>query len=256
MLIHSIFKRTVKFISGLIDRVFVIIFILLLLIGAYSVYDSWYVLQQASDRTLLAYKPQVDSDGEVVDMGPISDEMVAWITFDDTTIDYPIMQGADNSKYVTTDPYGNYALSGSIFLDSRNSPYFTDEYSLIYGHHMASGHMFGALDDFLDEDYFKSHQSATLIINGQAFKVHLFAVCPADASEVVTFNPPLSEGLIEYIREYHYHYDGSEPQRFIGFSTCTNESTTSRLIVYGYVEDNAALDMLAEKIQNESPSFR
>lgn len=43
--------------------------------------------------------------------------MVAWLTIDDTKIDYPVMQGKDNTEYLNKDPYGDYALAGSIFLD-------------------------------------------------------------------------------------------------------------------------------------------
>ncbi|MBR1845920.1 MAG: class B sortase, partial [Oscillospiraceae bacterium] len=63
------------------------------------------------------------------------------------------MQGETNGKYLNTDPYGEYSLSGSIFLDSRNAGDFSDSYSLVYGHHMADGMMFGALDAFFDEGY-------------------------------------------------------------------------------------------------------
>ena len=79
--------------------------------------------------------------------------MVGWIVVDDTNIDYPVMQGYDNSQYLNLDPYGEYSLSGSIFLDSRNSSDFTDPYSIIYGHHMEYGKMFGAIDDYLDDQY-------------------------------------------------------------------------------------------------------
>lgn len=78
------------------------------------------------------------------------------MTIDDTNIDYPVMQGEDNNEYLNKDPFGNYALSGSIFLDRRNNPEFKDYYSLIYGHHMEHGMMFGAIDEYLNEDYFNS----------------------------------------------------------------------------------------------------
>jgi SrtB family sortase len=63
-------------------------------------------------------------------------DLVGFLTVEGTNIDYPVMQGIDNSHYLNTDPFGAYSLSGSIFLDSRSSPDFSDEYSVIYGHHM------------------------------------------------------------------------------------------------------------------------
>ena len=90
--------------------------------------------------------------------------MVGWLTVDGTSIDYPVMQGGNNLTFLNRNPYGEFSLSGSIFLDSRNSPDFSDEYSIIYGHHMAYGKLFGALDAFLDETYTSSHRSRTLLI--------------------------------------------------------------------------------------------
>ena len=87
--------------------------------------------------------------------------MAGWLTVDGTNIDYPVMQGKDNNSYLNTDPFGNYSLTGSIFLDSRSSPDFSDEYSVVYGHHMDYGKMFGALDDFLNEKYLKQHSSGS-----------------------------------------------------------------------------------------------
>ena len=40
-------------------------------------------------------------------------------------------------------------MSGSLFLDTRNHNDFTDDYSLIYGHHMAGNAMFGEIPKFL-----------------------------------------------------------------------------------------------------------
>lgn len=228
--------RVIRFTDVWTDRLLVLVFIIMLLIGGYTVYDNWYVYSHASDKSLLAYKPSEDKPTEDV-LGELSKDAIAWLTFPDTSIDYPIMQGKDNLAYLNTDPYGNYSLSGSIFLDSRNSPDFTDEYSLLYGHHMDTGQMFGCLDKYLNKDFFDSHQDAILIFGGKEHHVHIFAVTPADASEAVTFNPPLSEGILEYIDEYAVHYDGSKPERLIGFSTCLTESVTSRLIVFGFITD-------------------
>ena len=71
-------------------------------------------------------------------------------------------RGKENYEYLNKDPYGEFSLSGSIFLDARNDPDFKDDYSLIYGHHMEKGAMFGALDDFQDRAYFDQRRSGTV----------------------------------------------------------------------------------------------
>ena len=127
------------------------VFVITLLIVCYGLYDTWYVYNKANDDGYLKYKPVAGSG--MSEDAPITEDMVAWITIDGTNIDYPVMQAADNMKYLNLNPYGEYSLSGSIFLDSRNSADFSDDYSILYGHHMEYGVMFGALDEFLDEKY-------------------------------------------------------------------------------------------------------
>ncbi|MBQ6633439.1 MAG: class B sortase [Ruminococcus sp.] len=158
------------------DRILTFILVLILLIVMYCMYDNYWVYSHALDDSILKYKPT--AQGYDPDSSPITEDMVAWLTIDGTNIDYPVMQADDNVKYLNTDPFGEYSLSGSIFLDSRNSPDFSDDYSLIYGHHMEYGRMFGALDDFLSEGYLREHSHCTLIIGRDAsviYELEVFA---------------------------------------------------------------------------------
>ena len=84
---------------------------------------------------LLKLKPTLDEDTgpsfeELLKLNP---DVCAWLTLDGTEVDYPILQGEDNYEYLNKNVYGEFALSGSLYLDSNNSRDFTDKYSLIYG---------------------------------------------------------------------------------------------------------------------------
>ena len=96
--------------------------------------------------------------------------MCAWLTVDGTKIDYPVVQGETNLEYINQDIYGEFALSGSIFLDSRNDRKFIDSYSLLYGHHMDNGAMFGDVMNYKEKEYFESHKTGTLYLNEQLEK--------------------------------------------------------------------------------------
>ena len=110
-------KQFWKVMNTIYEKTMLGIFVVALLVVIYAMYDTWYVFDRANDKSLLAYKPNVVNAAEIED-SPIASDMVAWITVDDTEIDYPVMQGATNSQYLNLDPYGNFSLSGSIFLDS------------------------------------------------------------------------------------------------------------------------------------------
>ena len=147
--------KAIKLVDRVTDYALLIGFLLLFLIGFYTMYDTLLIYDAARGDDLRSFRPIVNEAGELTwDMSALSEDVVAWLTVDDTNIDYPVMQGIDNTEYLNKNPYGQYSLSGSLFLDSRNAPDFTDPYSLIYGHHMEYGRIFGALDEYLDESYF------------------------------------------------------------------------------------------------------
>ena len=224
-------KKTNIFLERLVIFFLVIVF----LISAWCVYDCWYVFEHTSDKNLLRYKPNMTAaavQGEDV----ITDDMVAWLTVDGTDIDYPVMQGSDNTKYLNTDPFGKYSLGGSIFLDSRNSADFSDDYSLIYGHHMEFGRMFGALDEFLDRDYLDSHSTGTLEVGRNAemvYKLRFFAAVRASARDKAIFD--FEDGLADLI-EKNAHVSVETDKKILALSTCTEGDSVSRIVVFGYIE--------------------
>ena len=69
----------------------------------------------------------------------INPDIVAWIYIEGTKINYPIVQGGDNSYYLKHLFSGEWNGSGCIFLDFRNDASFADRHSIIYGHHIKNG---------------------------------------------------------------------------------------------------------------------
>ena len=72
------------------------------------------------------------------------------------------MQGETNLEYLNLDVCGNFALAGSIFLDTRNERDFSDPHSILYGHHMENSAMFGDLDLYKDEECCLTHAALRL----------------------------------------------------------------------------------------------
>ena len=233
-------RKTVIFAHKSVDRIVALVSLLLFLICLYAMVDAYMVYAGASDTSILRYKPKL---GDTQALQELSDDAVAWLTVDNTKIDYPVMQGKTNEEYLNKDPYGNYSLSGSIFLDYRNKKDFTDAYSLVYGHHMEYGAMFGALDEYVNKDYFDTHKTGKLIVvNGKSYNIGFFAVCKAQATEGVVFDPPESSNkrLLEFLKKNAVIYEPqqvNESSRLIALSTCQSAENVERIIVFGTLEE-------------------
>lgn len=166
--------------------------------GAFSVYALWdnsQVYRAAGDvqASMLHLKPQADptaAEGPTFDeLLAVNPDVCAWLTLDGTNIDYPVLQGESNLSYINTDVYGNFALAGSIFLDSRNSSTFADVFSLLYGHHMENSQMFGDLDKYRSVEFLQQTNTGTLLVPGGRYALRVFACIVVSASDDLIYQP-------------------------------------------------------------------
>jgi len=152
-------EKTVRAANGVVSIFTGCLMAVLFLYGGYSLWDTWRIYHGAFvDDELMELKPVKgeDANPSLQDLQNINADVCAWLTIDDTGIDYPVVRGKDDMEYINKDVYGNFALSGSIFLSSANQPDFTDPYNLIYGHHMSNGAMFGDVVEFTDDRHIVS----------------------------------------------------------------------------------------------------
>lgn len=85
------------------------------------------------------------------------DGINAWIEVPAVGISYPVVQGKSNDYYLHRTPGGEYRFAGSIFIDSENSPDFTDLNTIIYGHNMNDGSMFGRLKQLNEQQVYDTY---------------------------------------------------------------------------------------------------
>lgn len=228
-------RSVIKAVDKITDWFILIICIVMLLLGCYALIDNLHIYYHAQDKSILKYKPTLNESEEAQ---PVLTGNVAWLTIDDTNIDYPVMQGKDNTEWLNHDPYGNFSLSGSLFLDYQNHADFSDPYSLIYGHHMEYGEMFGALDEFLKKDYFEEHQSGTLIVNGSEHALKIFCAIKDSARNNLIFSPSETnqKELIDYLRKNASIFEEPGEGNVIGMSTCSSSDSDGRVIVFALMK--------------------
>ncbi len=86
-------------------------------------------------------------------------DLVGWLTIDAIGVDYPVMQTPGDNEYYLRRGFDKvYSLAGSLFLDENcriTSPSTANW--LIYGHNMSDGSMFGQLDKYAEESFYREH---------------------------------------------------------------------------------------------------
>mgnify|MGYP001851331026 FL=1 len=218
--------------------------LLMLLYGGYSLWDTAMVFNGAFlSSDLLQFKPAAgdpDSNPTLAELQAINPDVLGWLTIDDTHIDYPVVIGETDMEYVNKDVYGDFALSGSIFMDSDNARDLSDAYTLVYGHHMDNGAMFGDVVEFVNTDYFESHPSGTLYLPDATYTIEIFACVQVDAFDSMVYDPLAQEGdvseLLHYVDEIavQSRYIGVQPtDKVIGLSTCAEAETNGRVVIFG-----------------------
>ena len=84
-------------------------------------------------------------------------DIVGWLEIENTSINYPVLQGKDNSYYMTHNYKKEKSKNGSIFLDANYNWNIPSNNLLIYGHNLGNGMMFQELLKYEKESFYQEH---------------------------------------------------------------------------------------------------
>lgn len=126
-----------------------------------------------------------------------------WLFFENEEISYPIVQGADDEKYLNTSFNGDTLRAGSIFLEALNKGDFSDKNSIIYGHNMRDQSMFGRLQQYKYEDgYYKDHLYFQVITGDKKYRFKVFSYNDvSDTSDVYTISFASDRTFVDFIKQ-------------------------------------------------------
>ena len=175
-----------------------------------------------------------------LDLSPlreINSDVVCWIEIPGV-LSYPVLQEEDNAYYLSHAWDGTENTAGSIFLDYRASPNLTDFHTLIYGHRMRDGSMFGSLKQYHNVGFWQQHPSIYLSDENGTRRYDIFAAYEVEVSEIVYKQDLLGkedrQGLIQYGLDHSVIETGIAPaatDTIITLSTCTGRGYSSRWVV-------------------------
>ena len=195
------------------------------------------------DAVRLACFPQ-EEWGRLEDMDldilrSVNGDVVGWIVIPGTKVNYPVLQKNDNDYYLTRTWKGESSSVGSIFVDYRNTPGFGDDNTLIYGHNMRNGSMFGGLKYYINDGHWEAHPSIYLVDDAGVHRYDIYAVYEARV-DAVTYEMNFADDqaktdFIHYgIRRSVVDTDivPAAEDRIITLSTCTGMGYTTRWVIH------------------------
>jgi len=170
--------------------------------------------------------------------------IIGWIQSEGTNINFPIVQGVDNDFYLYHLPNRSPNRNGSIFMDYRNSPFFEDHSTFIYGHHMSSGDKFASLMQYQHQWFYEAHQTMFIFTPTANYQLRIFAAYIIDnAVESPTMRFANAEGFYaEMESNIARSFITSEVRpsfydQLVYLVTCTNVRQLDRMLVVGILTD-------------------
>ena len=204
-----------------------------LLLAALLCFSGWqlflaisaYHREDAIKQEMLACKPESETV-ENAEHRPhsglekaksMNPDVVGWICIPGTGVDYAFVQTGNNSDYLRKDLHGEYSVAGTVFLDCRNGPDFTDDKTIMYGHNLQNGGMFGDLENYLDKAFLEGHKQIEIFIEKECLIYEVFACFEAEPDDEELYNLIATSGTNE--------------KPILVLSTCLGTSGAKRLVV-------------------------
>ena len=170
-------------------------------------------------------------------------DIVAWIYCPDTPINYPVVQAEDNDYYMHRLPDGSKSYPGTLFMDYRNADDFSDWNTVIYGHNMRNGSMFGTLPHYKDASYLEVHSEIYLLTPQCDYVMGVLGgfVTPNDSELYNALRPEDAEkeSLLKEWMGAAGVDAGKIPlpeDRLVTLSTCSYEYENARYVLMGTLE--------------------
>ena len=172
----------------------------------------------------------------------INPDVVGWIRFDEpAVINYPVVQGSDNSEYLSKTFKGYENTVGTIFVNAFNHADFNDRNTIIYGHYMYNGTMFNELEQYHEKSFWEKYPYFYIYTpDGNVSTYHIYSVgVVKDTSEGYTYQFADDTAFASFLEAtkssalYDTGVEVGNDSQIVTLSTCTREGNDDRTIVHG-----------------------
>lgn len=165
-----------------------------------------------------------------------NEDVVAWLYSPNTVIDYPVLQHSDNDYYLTHQIDGSVNVNGSIFMDYRSEPDFSQRNTIIYGHHMRSGNMFGMLVEYKKSGYYEQHDHMYIMTPSVTYRLDLLCAAVVEPDDAIYSGEPTDDAIASCMSKSTFQSEKGLPEegaKLVTLSTCSYEFENARYVVLG-----------------------
>ena len=197
---------------------------------------------------------QIDLSADLpVNIAEIQKEMpdvYGWIEIPGTKVNYPVVQREDdNLYYLDRTPEGSSNIEGSIFSEDYNRRDFTDPVTVLYGHNMKNGDMFGELHLYEDKSFFDANRDLYIYLKDRKLTYRIFAAVLFDNRHIMqSYDFSGEDSFLSFIREImsirnmRSNVDGDisilPTDKILTLSTCHGMGSDYRYLVLGVLQNN------------------
>ena len=167
-------------------------------------------------------------------------DTVGWITVNNTMVNYPVVQSKDNDYYLKHDFFKSKTSIGWVFMDFRNDPKNLNDNTIIYGHKLKSGLMFGTLTNAMNRSWYTNSENQIITFNtvNKEMKWKIISIYRTDYTTdylVTVFNDEYGfNKWIKMVTErsvYNFKEEVQYGDKILTLSTCIGASSANQRMV-------------------------
>ena len=205
-----------------------------------------------TDPEIVPYDPEqpqsteeTESPVNFEELQAVNPDIIGWIYMVNPAISLPVLRSpTDDSLYLYHDANGEYQREGSLFVEHQyNSDDFSDMCTVIYGHRMSDGPMFGTMQaTFSESDLWQDDQYIVIYTPKLTQIYQIIATFPHDNSHILYYNDFTNESEYAQFVDEVFSMSGQDvhlvedekPEygdRLLILSSCLWGDRTSRYLV-------------------------
>ena len=190
-----------------------------------------------NDKILNEIKSEViiendnSDDINIIDFSKLKEknsDVVAWLTVNNTNIDYPVLKYTDNKYYLNHNFEKKYNMSGWVFTDYRNNVDGNDKNLVIYAHNVKDNSMFGSLKNVLNPEWYNNVENRFISLQTEKgiFRYEVFSVYQVPKEDYyinTVFNNEDFSDFIKKVRDRsinNFNVSVNDLDNVITLSTC------------------------------------